>query len=90
MTKFKPTGARILVQPIFAEPKIGAIYVPDAHKESRPQEATVVAMGPKARIDAKVGDRVLTDAFAGTWIEVDGQKHRLLEPCDLIAVVEQI
>jgi co-chaperonin GroES (HSP10) len=89
VTSFKPTGLKVLVEPIYDAPKVGRILVPDAHREERPQEATVVALGPKAKLDVKVGDRVLTDAFAGTLIEINGKKHRLLEPGDVLALVEQ-
>lgn len=89
VTSFKPTGAGVLVEPIYQKPQIGRIVVPEAHREDRPQEAVIAALGPKAKIDAKVGDRVITDAFAGTWLEINGRRHRLLKPEDVLALVEQ-
>lgn len=82
-------GNKVLVQPIYQPSQVGSIYIPQGHAEDRPQEATVVAIGPQAKVDVQVGDRVITNAHAGQWLQVDGKKHRLLEPQDVIALVEQ-
>lgn len=90
VTSFRPVGTKVLVEPIYQQAQVGRIHVPEAYKEDRPQEACVVAVGPRAKVEVKVGDRVLTDAFAGTHIAINGKVHRLMEQGDLVAVVGQV
>lgn len=78
-----------MCQPLTDRPQVGRIVIPDAHREPYPQEASVVAVGPKVKLPIRVGDRVLTDAFAGQRVEVGGVVQRLLDEKDVIAVVEQ-
>ena len=84
----KPTKARILVQPIHAEPRVGAIHIPDAAREQRPAEASVLAIGPKVRLPLKVGDRVLIARYNGIEVRQGTSTYRLMEEEDLLAVVE--
>ena len=60
---FKPLADRVLIEPIAAETKTASgIIIPDTAKE-KPQEGTVVAVGP-GKVDepttVKVGDNIST------------------------------
>ena len=59
---FKPLADRVLVEPTPAESKtVSVIIIPDTAKE-KPQEGTVVAVGPGKKDEpttVKVGDKVL-------------------------------
>jgi chaperonin GroES len=84
---FRPTNNRILVEPIHGAPQRGAIHLPEAHRESRPAEAMVVALGPRNELPIRVGDRVLTERYNGNEVHIGGKAYRLLEPVDVIALV---
>ena len=49
--------------------------------------ATVVAVGPEAPEELKVGDRVIYSKFAGESFDVDGKDCLLLEAKDILAKV---
>ena len=87
--RFQPTGQKVLIEPIWQGPQVGLIHVPEAYREDRPEEGTVVAIGKRVKTDARIGDRVLTDRFAGKWVEIGGARYRLLEPQELLAVIEE-
>jgi chaperonin GroES len=95
--KIKPLGDRVLVQAIELEEQVkGGIIIPDSAKE-KPQEATVIAIGPGKRDDdgklipmeVKVGDTVLTSKYGGTDIRIDDQEYKILNSSDILAIVEK-
>ncbi|MBL7608451.1 co-chaperone GroES, partial [Escherichia coli] len=69
---FKPLADRVLVEPVQAETKTASgIIIPDTAKE-KPQEGTVVAVGPGKKDEpttVKVGDRVLYGKYAGSELK---------------------
>ena len=72
---FKPLGNRVVVEPQEGDEQMssGGIYIPDTAKE-KPQEGTVVAVGPgrltdegnRVPMDVAVGDTVVYSKYAGT------------------------
>lgn len=94
---FKPLNDRVIVEPLEGEEMTAAgIYVPETAKE-RPQEGTVLAVGPgrlldsgeRAPMEVRTGDRVLFARYAGTEFKVDGDKRYLiLGERDILAIVE--
>lgn len=92
-----PLGDRILVKREDAESKTpGGIVIPDmAKKDSTFGQA--IAVGPGAWLEdgerrrpvaVKVGQRVLFGKYAGTEIEVNGQKFTMIREDDVLGVVE--
>ena len=72
--KIKPLADRIVVEPLEeTEEMRGGLYIPDTAKE-KPQQGTVVAVGPGRRTDKgellkveiNTGDRVLYGKYSGT------------------------
>lgn len=88
MIKFKPTKGRVLVEAVHGAPRVGSIHIPDAVVEARPGEAVVVAVGPGNELPIGVGDRVYTNRYGGSLVRMGEKEYRLLEPEDLLAVVE--
>jgi chaperonin GroES len=94
---FKPLNDRVIVEPLEQEEKTAAgIYVPETAKE-KPQEGTVLAVGPgrlldsgeRAPMDVHTGDRVLFAKYAGTEFKADGDKsYLILGERDILAIVE--
>jgi chaperonin GroES len=91
----KPLEDRILVQANEAETTTASgIVIPDTAKE-KPQEGTVLAVGPgriddkgnRIPVDVNVGDTVLYSKYGGTEVKYDGQDYLILGARDILAVV---
>ena len=95
MTKIRPLGARVLVEPVDAkEQNKGGIIIPDSAKE-KPQEGLVIAIGKKVDddnkpvpFDVKVGDRVLMPKYGGTEVKINSKEYQLVREDDLLGVIE--
>ena len=95
-TNIRPLEDRILVKPEEGEETtVSGIVIPDTAKE-KPQEGTVLAVGPGKRsdnsgeiipVDVKEGDRVMYSKYGGTEIKVDGEDLLILSARDVLAVV---
>ena len=92
----KPLEDRVLVKPIESESKTeSGIYLPDTAKE-KPMRGRVVAAGPGKRLDngkraqptVKTGDTVVFGKYAGTEVEIKGDKHLILRESELLGVIE--
>ena len=93
----KPLEDRIVVKPLDAEETTASgLVIPDTAKE-KPQEGTVVAVGPgrvddkgaRVPVDVSVGDVVLYSKYGGTEVKYSGEEYLVLSARDLLAVVEK-
>lgn len=88
----KPLSDRVLIEPAKAEEKTaGGIIIPDSAKE-KPLKGTVKAVGNGTKDEemvVKIGDEVLYGKYAGTEIEVDGEKFLMMKQSDILAIVEK-
>ena len=93
--KLKPLEDRVVVEPKEAEDKTASgIILPDTAQE-KPQEATVVAMGPGKASDSgtivkmtvKVGDKVLYGKYSGTEVTVDEKEYLIMRESDILAIL---
>ncbi|MFI5957871.1 co-chaperone GroES [Cryptosporangium sp. NPDC051539] len=93
----RPLEDRILVQANEAETTTASgIVIPDTAKE-KPQEGTVLAVGPgrvddkgtRVPVDVKVGDTVIYSKYGGTEVKYAGEEYLLLSARDVLAVVEK-
>ena len=86
----KPLADRVLVAPAAAEEKtIGGIIIPDTAKE-KPLKGQVVAAGNGTKDEEmvlKVGDNVLYGKYAGTEIEIEGEKYLIMRQSDVLAIL---
>ena len=86
----KPLADRVLVVPAPAEEKtIGGIIIPDTAKE-KPLKGEVVAVGNGTKDEemiVKVGDTVLYGKYAGTELELDGNKYLIMRQSDILAIL---
>jgi chaperonin GroES len=86
----KPLADRVLIVPAPAEEKtIGGIIIPDTAKE-KPLKGEVVAVGNGTKDEEmvlKVGDTVLYGKYAGTELELDGNKYLIMRQSDVLAVL---
>ena len=91
----KPLEDRIVVQANEAETTTASgIVIPDTAKE-KPQEGTVLAVGPGKRsdsgdlipMDVSEGDRVIYSKYGGTEIKLDGEELLILSARDVLGIV---
>ncbi len=92
----KPLEDRIVVQANEAETTTASgIVIPDTAKE-KPQEGTVLAVGPgridddgkRESMDVKEGQKVLYAKYAGTEFKLDDEELLILSQKDILAVIE--
>ena len=88
--KIKPLEDRVLVLPAPAEEKtIGGIIIPDSAKE-KPLKGKVIAIGNGTKDEemvVKPDDTVLYGKYAGTEIELDGEKYLIMKQSDILAIL---
>lgn len=89
--KLKPLADRVLIKPTPAEETtLSGIIIPDSAKE-KPLRGEVLAAGDGTKDEkmlVKEGDTVLYGKYAGTEIELEGEKLLIMRQSDLLAVVE--
>ena len=94
MTKIRPLGDRVLVEPLdVIEVNKGGIIIPDSAKE-KPMEGKVIAIGKKRDddgkeipFDVKDGDKVLLPKYGGTEVKIDDKTYQLVREEDLLGVI---
>ncbi len=86
----KPLADRVLIQPAPAEEKtVSGIIIPDTAKE-KPLKGSVIAVGNGTKDEEmvlKTGDTVLYGKYAGTEIEIDGEKYLIMRQSDVLAIL---
>lgn len=86
----KPLADRVIILPAPAEEKtIGGIIIPDTAKE-KPLRGEVIATGNGTKDEEMVlkkGDTVLYGKYAGTEIELEGEKYLIMRQSDVLAVL---
>lgn len=94
--KLKPLADRVIVRQTEAEEKTkSGIFLPDAAKE-KPTKGKVIAVGPgklddngkRTEVAVRVGETVYYGKYAGTDVEIDGEKFVILRESDLLGVLE--
>lgn len=86
----KPLADRVLIKAAPAEAKTaGGIIIPDTAKE-KPLQGEVLAVGNGTKDEEmvlKAGDTVLYGKYAGTEVELDGEKYLIMRQSDVLAVL---
>ena len=86
----KPLADRVVIEPALAEQKTASgIIIPDTAKE-KPQQGTVVAVGPGTKDNAvtlKIGDKVIYGKYSGTEFHLDGKDYMIMRETDVIAIL---
>ncbi|MDR0732497.1 MAG: co-chaperone GroES [Dysgonamonadaceae bacterium] len=86
----KPLADRVLVRPAEVEEKTaGGIIIPDSAKE-KPLKGEIISVGNGTKDEQMVlksGDKVLYGKYAGTEIELDGEKFLIMRQSDVLAII---
>ncbi|AQS51253.1 MAG TPA: co-chaperone GroES [Paenalcaligenes hominis] len=94
--KLRPLGDRVIVKRLDNERQTASgIVIPESATE-KPDQGTVVAVGPGKRSDdgtvhaleLKVGDKVLFGKYAGQSVKVDGEEVLVIREEEVLAVFE--
>jgi chaperonin GroES len=94
-TSLKPLGDRVIVSPKPKEEMTrSGIVLPDTATE-KPQEGTVLAVGPgrlldtgtRLEMDVREGDTVLFTKYGGTEVKLDGRDYLVIRESDLLAII---
>ena len=93
--KLKPLADRVVVQADPAEEvSTGGIILPDTAQE-KPQQGTVVAVGPgkisdagsKIAMNLKKGDKILYGKYSGTEFAFEGIEYLIMRESDILAIL---
>lgn len=93
----KPLEDRVVVQAHEAEEMTASgLVIPDTAQQ-KPQQGTVVAVGPgrisdqgeRIALDVKEGDTVVYSKYGGTEITHEGEDYLILSARDILAIVEK-
>lgn len=97
MAKLRPLNDKIVVRRIEEQEQRTAsgIIIPDTAKE-KPQVGEVVAVGEGKMLQngqrvapsVKVGDKVVFNKYAGTEVELGGEKLLVMSEDEVLAIVE--
>lgn len=86
----KPLVDRVVIKPTPAEEvTMAGIIIPDSAKE-KPLKGEVIAVGTGTKDEEMVlkpGDTVLYGKYAGTEIELEGEKILIMRQSDVLATI---
>ena len=93
--KLKPLADRVIIKMVEAEETTkGGIILTGASKE-KPEIAEVLAVGPGGMVDGKevamtvkVGDKVITDKYAGSTVKLGDEEVVIVRLGDILAIVD--
>jgi len=96
VTTIRPLGDRLVIKPkVREEVTKSGIVLPDTAKE-KPQEGTVIAVGPglltdegkRVPLDVETGQTVLYAKYAGTEVKLDNEDYLILKAADVLAILQ--
>ena len=84
--KLVPLGDKIVLKQLEAEETTKSGIVLPGQAKEKPQEAEVIAVGPGGVVDGK--EVVMHSKYAGTDVELEGEKYIIVKQNDILAIVE--
>ena len=91
----KPLLDKVVLKIEQAEQTTASGIVLSSAAQEKPQFASVIAVGPGGVVDGKevkmlvnVGDKVITNKYAGTEVKLDGEDYTIVRQSDILAIVE--
>ncbi|MCX6713018.1 MAG: co-chaperone GroES [Candidatus Vogelbacteria bacterium] len=97
-THIKPLGDRVLVEPLAKEEKTkSGIIIPDTTSGERPEQGTVIAVGPGKMTDdgvllplsVKKGQKVIFAKYGPDEIKIDGKEYLIIKEENILGVIEE-
>lgn len=84
----EPLGSRILVEPIEAESPSAVLEIPEEAKEA-PRSGRIVAVSKSSSWRNSLGAVAIFQPHAGLFIDVSGQRVRILEDSEVQALLKE-
>ena len=89
--KLVPLGDRVVLKQVEAEEKTKSGIILTSQAQEKPQEATVIAVGPgkdDVKMEVKVDDKVIYSKYAGTEVKLDGEEYIVVKQDDILDIVK--
>jgi chaperonin GroES len=93
--KLVPLGDKVVLKQLVAEETTKSGIVLPGQAKEKPQQASVIAVGPGGMIDGKevvmqvkAGDKVIYSKYAGTEVKLEDEEFIVVKQSDIVAVVE--
>lgn len=93
--KLMPLTDRVVLKQLEAEETTKSGIILTGTAQEKPQEAEVIAVGPGGMVDGKEvvmqvkeGQKVIYSKYAGTDVELEGEKYIIVKQNDILAIVE--
>ena len=93
--KIKPLADRVVIKLVEEEETTKGGLILSGSAKEKPQVAEVIAVGPGGNVDGKevtmtvkVGDKVITDKYAGTKVTLEDTEYVVVRQSDILAIVE--
>ena len=95
--KIQPLADYVLIESTKGEEKTkSGIILPDTAEKEKPEQGTVVAVGPGKRnkdgnvvaLSVRPGQKVLFSKYGPNEIKVDGKEYLIAREEDLLAIIE--
>ena len=94
--KLVPLFDRVVLKKMVEEETTASgIVLPGQGDKEKPGQGEVIAVGPGGMVDGKEivmqvkkGDKVLYSKYAGSDIEIDGEKFIVLKQNDILAIMK--
>ncbi len=93
--KLVPLGDKVVLKQLVAEETTKSGIVLPGQAKEKPQQASVIAVGPGGMVDGKevvmqvkVGDKVIYSKYAGTEVKLEDEEFIIVKQNDIVAVVE--
>jgi len=91
-----PLRDRVVVAPLPKdEVTLSGILIPDSAKQDKPEQGTVVAVGPGVYdagklvpMTLKIGDTILFSKYGYKEVKVDGKEYFILSESEVLAVLK--
>ncbi len=95
-TSILPLRDRIVVAPLPKdEVTLSGILIPDSAKQDKPEQGTVIAVGPGVfdsgklvPMTLKVGDTILFSKYGYKEVKVGGKEYFILSESEVLAVLK--
>ena len=94
--KLVPLFDRVVLKKLAAaETTASGIVLPGQGDKEKPGQGEIIAVGPGGIVDGKeikmqvkAGDKVLYSKYAGSDVEIEGQKYIVIKQNDVLAIIE--
>ena len=93
--KLKPLADRVVIKMVEAEETTKSGIILTGAAKEKPEVAEIIEVGPGGMVDGKevtmtvkIGDKVITDKYAGTKVTLEDTEYVVVRQHDILAIVE--